>query len=188
MTIEGDRAFLVRFNPLFGSQGTNAIAPVGCYSDPIASNLAMSPRTTATKVAEVYRPNRSVRYSLPLMTCPVPAGFPSPAEDYVEGKLSLDKHLIKNPVATFFVRVTGDSMLGAGIHPGDLLVVDRALDPCDGKVVIAIVDGELTVKRLRLERDRLYLVPENPDYPVLEVKELTDFRVWGVVTNVIHPL
>ncbi|MEO0853598.1 MAG: translesion error-prone DNA polymerase V autoproteolytic subunit [Cyanobacteria bacterium J06648_11] len=148
----------------------------------------MSPRTTATKVAEVYRPNRSVRYSLPLMTCPVQAGFPSPATDYIEGKLSLDKHLIQNPVATFFVRVTGDSMLGAGIHPGDLLVVDRALEPRDGKVIIAIVDGELTVKRLQLERDRLLLAPENPNYPVMEIGELTDFEVWGVVTNVIHPL
>ncbi|MEO1134599.1 MAG: translesion error-prone DNA polymerase V autoproteolytic subunit [Cyanobacteria bacterium J06639_1] len=148
----------------------------------------MPPRTSATTVAEVYRPNRSIRYSLPLMVFPVEAGFPSPAEDYVEGKLSLDKHLIKNPVATFFVRVVGESMLNAGIHPGDLLVVDRSVEPRDGKVVIAIVDGELTVKRLRLERDRLLLAPENPNYPVMEIGELTDFEVWGVVTNVIHPL
>lgn len=148
----------------------------------------MPPRTNATRVTEVFRPNRSVRYSLPLMVFPVEAGFPSPAEDYVEGKLSLDKHLIKNPVATFFVRVVGESMLNAGIHPGDMLVVDRSLDPRDGKIVIAIVDGELTVKRLRMERDRLYLAPENSDYPAIEIGELTEFEVWGVVTNVIHPV
>lgn len=148
----------------------------------------MSLHTSAITVTDVRRPDRTTRYARPLLTCPVPAGFPSPAEEWVEGKLDLNKHLIKHPVATYFVRVSGESMLNAGIHPGDLLVVDRALEPRDSKVVIAIVDGELTVKRLRVERDRLYLAPENPDYPVLEVSELTDFNVWGVVTNVIHPL
>ncbi|MEM6447037.1 MAG: translesion error-prone DNA polymerase V autoproteolytic subunit [Cyanobacteria bacterium J06642_2] len=141
---------------------------------------------TTTTVAEIYRPDRSVERAFPLLTCPVQAGFPTQGESYIEGKLDLNRHLSEHPIATFFVRVTGDSMLGAGINPGDLLVVDRALEPSDGKIVIAILDGELTVKRLSLNRDRLHLIPENPDYPALEVSELADFEVWGVVTAVIH--
>lgn len=143
------------------------------------------PRSEA--VREVYRPRLS-RCSLPLYSCPVSAGFPSPAEDYLEGKLDLNKKLIKNPAATFFVRVSGDSMLGAGIHAGDILIVDRSLEARDGRVVIAVVNGELLVKRLRRERGRLYLVSENPEYPPLLVTDLMDFEVWGVVTNVVHAL
>ncbi|MEO1133388.1 MAG: translesion error-prone DNA polymerase V autoproteolytic subunit, partial [Cyanobacteria bacterium J06639_1] len=118
----------------------------------------LSGRTAAT-IAAVFHPDRTIRYALPLLTCPVAAGFPSEGENYVEGRLDLNRHLSDHPADTFFVRVIGDSMLGAGINPGDLLVVDRALEPRDGKIVIAIVDSELTVKRLRLDRDRLHLVP-----------------------------
>jgi len=118
----------------------------------------------------------------------VPAGFPSPAEDYIEGKLDLNKHLIKHPAATFFVRVTGDSMINAGIHPGDILIVDRSLDPADKKVVIAVVDGELTVKRIRMIQDKIVLMPENANYEPLRIKEEMSFEIWGVVTNVIHSL
>lgn len=142
--------------------------------------------TTTTTVTNIYQPDCSTPQALLLLTCPVPAGFPTQGENYLEGTLDLNRHLTEHPVATFFVRVVGDSMIGAGINPGDLLVVDRALEPRHGKIVIAIVDGELTVKRLDLGRDRLSLLPENPDYPVLEVGELTDFEVWGVVTAVIH--
>lgn len=141
-----------------------------------------------TQVCEVYRPGRLRRYRVPLYMIPVSAGFPSPAEDYLEGKLDLNQHLIKHPAATFFVRVTGDSMIDAGIHPGDLLVVDRSLEPADGRVVIAVVNGELTVKRICQKKNQLYLVPENSDYQPLQVCEEMDFRVWGVVTSVIHPL
>ena len=118
----------------------------------------------------------------------VPAGFPSPAADYEEDKLDLNRHLVKNPVATFFVKVTGDSMIGAGIHHGDLLVVDRSLEPRDKNVVIAVVDGELTVKRIRINRRKIILVPENNNYVAQEITEETEFEVWGVVTNVIHQL
>jgi DNA polymerase V len=125
---------------------------------------------------------------LPLHTCPVSAGFPSPAEDYLEGKLDLNKYLIKHPVATFFVRVSGDSMIKAGIHEGDLLIVDRSLEPKDGRVVIAVVNGELLVKRLRTKCQQVYLVAENPSYPSLLITEAMDFQIWGVVTNVVHAL
>ena len=118
----------------------------------------------------------------------VSAGFPSPAADYEEGKLDLNKHLVKNPAATFFVRVTGDSMTGAGIHDGDLLIVDRSKEPASGNVVIAVIDGELTVKRMRIKSGKYSLEPENENYPVQKITENMEFEVWGVVTNVIHPL
>jgi DNA polymerase V len=137
-------------------------------------------------VFAVYAPDCSTCYSIPLYLVYVSAGFPSPAEDYIEGKLDLNKHLIQHPAATFFVRVTGDSMINAGIHPNDLLVVDRALEPRPGRIVIAVVNGELTVKRIHREKRQLYLMPENPEYEPLPITEGTDFQVWGVVTNVIH--
>jgi DNA polymerase V len=110
------------------------------------------------------------------------------AADYEEDKLDLNKYLIKHPAATFFVRVTGDSMMGAGIHSDDLLVVDRSLEPKDKSVVIAVIDGELTVKRIRIGNKKITLQPENENYSVQQITEDTDFQVWGVVTNVIHAL
>lgn len=123
---------------------------------------------------------------LPLVACRVAAGFPSPAEDWLEEKLDLNQFLIQRPAATFFVRVEGDSMLGAGIHPGDLLVVDRSVNPTDGKVILAVLDGEFTVKRLRLDPPRL--VAENRAFPDIPITAERAFEVWGVVTNVIHAL
>lgn len=123
---------------------------------------------------------------LPFFAVPVRAGFPSPADDFLEQNLDLNEHLIQHPAATFFVRVDGDSMRGAGIHKDDILIVDRALEPCNGKIIIAVVNGEFTVKRIRLQGNRLFLEPENPQYQPLEVLPETDFRVWGVVTYVIH--
>jgi DNA polymerase V len=140
------------------------------------------------KVSVIYKPSRATRQALPLYVTPVSAGFPSPAEDYIEGKLDLNKHLIKHPAATFFVRVTGDSMIDAGIHEGDILIVDRALEPVHGSIVIAVVDGELTVKRIKRSQGKLFLVPENKQYLPLQIHEETNFEVWGVVTNVIHSL
>ena len=116
------------------------------------------------------------------------AGFPSPADDYIEAKLDLNEFLVKHPAATFFVRAVGDSMIGAGIHSGDILVVDRALEATEGKVVIAVVDGELTVKRLRRIEGKLCLAPENPEFPPIEVDEESGLEIWGVVTAVIHGL
>ncbi len=128
------------------------------------------------------------RLPLPLYAARVAAGFPSPADDYIEGKLDLNQHLIKHPAATFFVRVEGDSMIGAGIHSGDILVVDRSLKPRHGKIVIAVLNGELTVKRLEQRKGVLRLLPENNSYPIVEITDAMDFTIWGVVTNVIHAL
>jgi DNA polymerase V len=141
-----------------------------------------------TVVDAVLYPDRSTKWARPLFLASVSAGFPSPAEDYIEGRLDLNKHLIKHPAATFFVRVAGDSMIGSGIHPDDILVVDRALEPQDGNVIIAVLDGELTVKRISQRGSRLYLVPDNSLYQPLEILEEMEFEVWGVVTSVIHSL
>jgi len=141
-----------------------------------------------TKVDIVYKPDRSTKRRQPIFTATVPAGFPSPAADYEEGKLDLNKHLIRNAAATFFVRVTGDSMVKAGINNGDLLVVDRSIEPRDKNVVIAVINGELTVKRIRIRKNRLTLEPENENYQSQEINKEMEFEVWGVVTNVIHAL
>ena len=141
-----------------------------------------------TKAEVIYMPDLSTKYRQSLFEAKVPAGFPSPAADYEEDKLDLNKYLIKHPAATFFVRVAGYSMMGAGIYSGDLLVVDRSLEPRDKSVVIAVIDGELTVKRIRIGNKKITLEPENENYSVQQITEDTDFQVWGVVTNVIHAL
>lgn len=125
-------------------------------------------------------------YALPLYGCKVAAGFPSPADDYVEMTLDLNDHLVKKPAATFFVRAQGDSMLGAGIHPNDILVVDRSVEPVSGKVVICAVNSELTVKRLVQENDHWKLQAENLTYPDFILYEDLELVIWGVVTYVIH--
>jgi DNA polymerase V len=126
--------------------------------------------------------------SFPLFLCHVAAGFPSPADDYIERPLDLNEHVIKHPSATYFVRASGDSMNGAGIFNGDLLIVDRSLEPIHGKVVIAEVDGQLTVKRLSKLKDHFSLQSENVNYPPIELQEGNEVVVWGVVTHVLHNL
>lgn len=139
-------------------------------------------------VEAVYAPDLSTRYKLPVFLGRLPAGFPSPADDHIEGKLDLNKHLIKHPAATFFVRVSGQSMLEAGIHTGDILVVDRSLEAVDGNVIVAALDGELTVKRLSTRGKNIRLLPANKDYQPIDITEQQSFEIWGVVTNVIHAL
>lgn len=140
----------------------------------------------ASNVDAIFRANSTSHLPLPIVLTRLPAGFPSPADDYLEGQLDLNRHLIKHPAATFFVRVTGDSMIGAGIHSGDLLIVDRSLEPADRNVIVAVLNGELTVKRLIKTHDTICLIPENPQYQPLTVTEHHDFQIWGVVTVVIH--
>lgn len=130
-------------------------------------------------------PIEHIRTTLPYFES-VSAGFPSPADDYIEEKLNLDKYLIKNPSSTFFVRVSGSSMIGAGIYPNDILIVDRSLEPKNKDVVIALINGELTVKRFIKASGKFYLKPENPDFKPIEIPQEGEFMVWGIVTNVIH--
>ncbi len=128
------------------------------------------------------------KVEIPLFSSKVAAGFPSPADDYIEKTLDLNDLLIQKPAATFFVRAEGESMLGAGIHPNDILVVDRSIKPIIGKIIICALYGELTVKRLKSVADKIILAAENPAYADITVKEEADFVIWGVVTNVIHPV
>jgi DNA polymerase V len=129
-----------------------------------------------------------LRLRTALFSSPVRAGFPSPAEDYIEKTLDFNEYLVKHPVATFCLRVSGNSMIGAGIYDGDLLVVDRALAPANNRIVIAMLDGELTVKRLIRRGQRIFLTPENPDYSPIEISPESNFEIWGIVTNVIRSL
>lgn len=122
----------------------------------------------------------------PLAASSVQAGFPSPADDHIERQLDLNELLIQHPAATFYVRVEGDSMLDAGINSGDILIVDRALSPASGKIIIAILNGEFTVKRFIKKNTKIVLVAENPAYPDIHIQEGSDFQIWGVVTYVIH--
>lgn len=124
---------------------------------------------------------------LPLYDCRVPAGFPSPSQDYDHTELDLHAHLVRRPAATFMVRAQGDSMVGAGIFDGDLLVVDRSLTARTGDVVVAVVSGELTLKRLDLGRDgSVRLMPANPAYQPISIPDPTQLEIWGVVMHSVH--
>jgi len=115
----------------------------------------------------------------------ISAGFPSPADDFKEQRLSLDDELIKNKEATFFARVSGQSMTGAGLDDNDLLIIDRSLEPENNKIAVCFIDGEFTVKRLKVENDCILLLPENPDYKPIKVSEDDELIIWGIVTTVI---
>jgi DNA polymerase V len=145
-------------------------------------------RVPASQVEHIYELIENKFHKFPLYESAVSAGFPSPAEHEIEQELDLNELLVKHPAATFFVRVSGTSMINAGIHDGDILVVDRSLTAVHGKVVIAAVNGELTVKRFWRDGDRLFLRPENKDYRPIEITEGTGFQIWGVVTTVLHSL
>lgn len=149
----------------------------------------LKPEPGRVIVDKVFEANAVIHSPQVMYSTLVAAGLPAPTEDYSEGKIDLNEHLLHNPESTFFVRVSGDSMIDVGIHPGDLLIVDRSLRPSSGRIIIAVINGELTVKRL-LKRDnnRLFLMPENINYPAIEITEDMAFMIWGVVTNVIHEL
>ena len=138
------------------------------------------------KVVDIARVDMDSPLSIPSFLSGVQAGFPSPAEDYIEKTLDINELVVEHPAATFFVRVEGDSMQDAGIQTGDILVVDRSLDASSGKIVIAVLNGEFTVKRLRMDDSGVYLVPENPRFPPIKVGEDAECTIWGVVSYVIH--
>lgn len=136
-------------------------------------------------ISQAQSVDQQVKLELPLFLSNIHAGFPSPADDYFDNKLDLNEFLVKKPASTYFVKVSGDSMTGAGIFSGDILVVDRSLHADDNKIVIAMIDGEFLVKRLKKHNGKVYLISENSKYPPIEVKE-NDLTVWGVVTYTIH--
>ena len=123
-----------------------------------------------------------------LINAGISAGFPSPAGDFKQERISLDKELIKNKEATFFARVSGESMINAGLEDGDLIVIDRSLEPSNNKIAVCFIDGEFTVKRLQVKKNKIWLKPENTNYKAIEVKEDNELIIWGIVTNVIKKL
>jgi len=127
----------------------------------------------------------STELKLPFVVEGISAGFPSPADDFLDINIDLNKHLIKNPSTTFYGRVRGNSMMDAGIHDGDLLIIDKSLEPINNKVAVCFIDGEFTVKRIKIERDIIWLIAENKDYKPIKVTKDNDFIIWGIVTNVI---
>jgi DNA polymerase V len=135
-----------------------------------------------------YSIEESVLNDIPVYTNTVPAGFPSPAEDHMDLDLNLHEYLVQHPSATFCVRVVGESMIDAGIHSGDVMVVDRALEPQNNNIVLAVLNGEFTVKRIKKNRTDLYLVPANESFKPIKITETMNFQVWGVVTHIIHKL
>ena len=139
-----------------------------------------------TKIVEIFKADTTIKQPLPLYLSRVKAGFPSPADDFLDKRLDLNEHLIKHPSSTFFVKVKGDSMVGAGIHSNDILIVDRSIEPKDKRIVVAILNGEFTVKRVQKRNNKLFLVSENTDYPPIEITSGMDFEIWGVVLHVIH--
>jgi DNA polymerase V len=138
------------------------------------------------QVSRILSATTSSECRLPLYLTPVSAGFPSPCNSDLEGTLDLNELLIQHPAATFFVRAIGDSMQGAGIHSGDLLIVDRSIRPVHGHIVIAAINGELLVKHLHINNGKPQLLADNEAYPALDIDEAMDFQTWGVVAAVIH--
>ncbi|MCW1953750.1 MAG: translesion error-prone DNA polymerase V autoproteolytic subunit [Flavobacteriia bacterium] len=144
-------------------------------------------KTKEAKGLTFYAPAPSSNKQ-PIIEGGISAGFPSPADDFKEIRISLDENLVRNKEATFYARVSGESMIGAGLDDGDLLVIDRSLEPKDGKIAVCYIDGEFTVKRLKIQEGKLYLMPENNKYKPIEVHEDNTLLVWGVVTYVIKAM
>ena len=132
-----------------------------------------------------FQPQQDQNRSMPLAHTGVSAGFPSPADDFKELRISIDQEVVKNEEATFYARVAGQSMQGAGLDDGDLLVIDRSKEPEDNAIAVCFVDGEFTVKRLKVEAECVYLMPENPAYSPIKVTEDNQLIIWGVVTYVV---
>ena len=143
---------------------------------------------TPNNALELFTPDFESTSEITLTDTSISAGFPSPADDFKEYRLSLDKTLVKNKEATFYARVSGQSMINAGLDDGDLLIVDRSLEPQHNKIAVCFIDGEFTVKRLILKEGGVFLQPENPHYKPIQVTEDNDLQIWGIVTHVIKKI
>jgi DNA polymerase V len=134
---------------------------------------------------DIYSAATDTALELPLVSDAISAGFPSPALDFVDISIDLNKHLIKHPSATFYGRVKGVSMIDEGINDGDLLVIDKSLTPANGKIAICYIDGEFTIKKIKIEKDACWLIPANENYKPIKVTAENEFLIWGIVTHVI---
>ncbi len=134
---------------------------------------------------DIFTPDLSSHISLPYADGGIQAGFPSPAQDYISESIDLNREIVRHPASTFYGRVSGDSMIGDGIDPDDIIVIDRSLEPRDGDLAVCCVDGDFTLKRIRLEADKVWLIPANEAFDPILVTPDTRFEVWGVVTYTI---
>jgi DNA polymerase V len=144
--------------------------------------MQMNNKIASTASIDFYSASTSVELELPLADGGICAGFPSPAQDYIDLKIDLNKELISNPSTTFYGRVKGSSMIDAGVEDGDLLVIDKSLVPKDGDMAICFIDGEFTLKYIRIEPDAVYLMPANPAFMPIKITEENNFCIWGIVT------
>lgn len=145
----------------------------------------MTLKLHSNKTINIFSALTDTALDLPIITEGISAGFPSPALDFVDLTIDLNKHLIKHPSATFYGRVKGSSLKNAGIDDGDLLIIDRSLEPTNGKIAICYIDGEFTAKRISVKKNELWLMPENDRYKPIKIEKENDFLIWGIVTHVI---
>ena len=145
----------------------------------------MKSKSSSEKNITIYSTDTKSKLELPLVDSGISAGFPSPAEDFLDSSIDLNKELIKNPSTTFYGRVRGDSMINAGLNDGDLLIIDKSLEPVNDKIAVCFIDGEFTVKRIKIEKDIVWLVAENDNYKPIKVTADNEFLIWGIVTTVI---
>ena len=138
-----------------------------------------------TKSIQFFKTDVSSYLKLPFVANGISAGFPSPADDFLDINIDLNKYLIKNPTTTFYGRISGNSMIDAGINDGDLLIIDKSLEPKNNKIAVCFIDGDFTVKRISIEKDCVWLIAENQNYKPIQVTKDNDFIIWGIVTNVI---
>ena len=137
---------------------------------------------------QFFIPDLENQIELPYISSGIKAGFPSPAADFDESKISLDHVLVKNKEATFYAKASGNSMTGAGIDDGDILVIDRSIEPKNNKVAVCFIDGEFTVKRIKIEEEAVYLMPENSNYKAIKISLENELIIWGIVTYVIKSI
>jgi DNA polymerase V len=137
---------------------------------------------------DIFSASTETELALPFVDNGISAGFPSPALDFIDLSIDLNKHLIKHPSATFYGRVKGDSLKNAGVDNGDLLIIDRSLEPTNGKIAVCFIDGEFTAKRIKITKNEVWLIPENENYAPIKVTEDNTFLIWGIITHVIKDL
>ena len=135
---------------------------------------------------KIYKSENKGSLNLDLHATCISAGFPSPAEDHMDIGLDLNEYLVKHPSATFYIYIKGNSMINSGIYDGDLIIVDRSLEATSNSIVVAVINGEFTVKKIQKKHDKIYLIPDNNDYKPIKITREMDFEIWGVVTYTIH--
>ena len=146
--------------------------------------MKLKPLHTTDRIT-IYSVNTDTSLEVPVVGEGISAGFPSPAQDFIDVSIDLNKALIKNPSATFFGRVNGDSMKDLGIDNGDLVVIDKSLEPKNGKIAVCFIDGEFTMKKIKIEKDHCWLLPANKDYKPIKITAENNFIIWGIVVHVI---